>query len=342
VRIIDTEAHFYIKEYQDYILARKEIPREEMHKGYVRLWYAPGVWEPHGSEIEDRLLDIADSRLKAMDQFGIDMQVLSLSTPGCEQFNAIDGMNWSKKTNDAVAQACKKYPDRFAGMAALAPQNPEEAAKELERAVKQLGLKGTKLNSHVGDDYLDNKKFLPIFETAEKLDIPVYLHPNSPSPCMMSAFADYGFSFAGPALGFTIECAVSTMRLIYSGIFDKYPKLKVIIGHMGEGLVHWIYRIDFAFKKAWMDEEVRPKIKKAPSQYIKDNFTITTSGMSALPAFLGAYLDLGADRIMFSADYPYERSDEAVRFIQQVPISDTDKEKITHLNAEKLFKIKPK
>jgi 2,3-dihydroxybenzoate decarboxylase len=339
MKIIDTEAHFYTKEYQDYLFARKEMPREEMYKGYVRLWYADNVWEPHGMEIEAKLLDLAEGRLKNMDKAGIDMQVLSLSTPGCEQFSPADGTAFSKKTNDALAKAVKKYPNRFIGLAALAPHSPEEAARELERAVKELGLKGAKLNSHVGDTYLDDKKYWGIFEVAERLDVPVYLHPNIPSPSMIKPYSDYGFALAGNTLGFGAEVAVHTMRLIYSGLFDKYSRLKIILGHLGEGLIFWTYRLDISFKKMWM-EDVRPKMKKAPSEYIKNNFMITTSGMSALPAFLSTYLELGADRIMFSTDHPYENSEEAKSFIEQVPISDIDKAKIQHLNAEKIFKLK--
>ncbi len=338
MRKIDTEAHFYTKDYQDYLFSRKEIPREEMHQGYVRLWYADDIWEPHGREIEDRLLELGQRRLEAMDAAGIDMQVLSLSTPGCEQFSAADGILWAKKTNDALAAVVQKYPRRFIGLAALAPQD-EKAAEELQRAVKDLGLKGAKLNSHVRDKCLDDKQFWPLFEMAEKLDVPLYLHPNIPNPHMIRGFSDYGFALAGPALGFTIEAAVQAMRLMYSGLFDRYPCLKMILGHMGEGLVHWIYRIDFAYKKAWMDEEIRPGIKKAPSQYLRENFWVTTSGMTALPVFLSTYLDMGAERIMFSADYPYENSEEAARFIEGIPLSPGDKEKILHRNAEELFKI---
>jgi 5-carboxyvanillate decarboxylase len=335
---IDAEAHFYTVPYHDYIISRQEIPREEMHKGYLRLWYSDRVWEPHGSIVEDKLLEFSD-RLKIMDENEIDMQVLSLSTPGCEQFNAADGTMWAQKTNDSLAEVIAKNSKRFAGLAALAPQDPDKAARELERSVKQLGLKGAKLNCHVGNRYLDNKEFWPVFEVAEKLDVPVYLHPNTPSPAMIGAFEDYGFALAGPALGFTMEAAVSGMRLMYSGLFDRYPGLKMIMGHMGEGLVHWIYRIDFAYKKAWMDEEVRPKIKQSPSHYLKNNFYITTSGMNSLPAFNNAYAELGADRIMFSADYPYEKSDESAAFIEKIPVNDAGKNKILHGNAEELFKL---
>ena len=335
---IDTEAHFYIKEYQDYLFSRKETPREELYKGYVRLWYEPNIWEPHGLDIEDRLLDMSEGRLRNMDIAGIDMQVLSLSTPGCEQFNPAEGLVLSKKINEELSKVINKHPDRFIGLAALAPQSPEEAARELERAVKELGLKGAKINSHIRGHYLDDKKYWPIFDVAESLDVPIFLHPNTPSPSTIKPYEDYGFALAGPAWGFGAEVALHALRLIYSGIFDKYPRLKIVLGHLGEGLIFWLYRIDFSFKRPWM-EEVRPTIKRLPSEYIRHNFFVNTSGMYSVPAFMSVFLELGADRIMFAADYPYENSEEAARFIEHVPISDIDREKIQHSVAEKLFKI---
>jgi 5-carboxyvanillate decarboxylase len=339
VKKIDTEAHFYTHEYQDYLLSRREIPREEVHKGYVRLWYGENTWEPHGLEIENSLLDMTEGRLRKMDQAGIDMQVLSLSTPGCEQFDPEHGWAFSRQTNEALSRTVEKYPGRFAGLAALAPQDPEKAARELERSVKELGLKGAKINSRVVAEHLDARKYWPIFEAAEKLDVPIFLHPNSPSPDSLKPYQDFGFALSGPAWGFGAEAALSTLRLIYSGIFDRYPNLKIVLGHLGEGLVFWIYRIDFSFKKAWMDEELRPVIKKAPSEYLRSNFFVNNSGMYSIPAFLSVLLELGADHMMFAADYPYEDSLEAAGFIEHLPVSNADKEKITHSVAEKLFKI---
>jgi 5-carboxyvanillate decarboxylase len=201
MRKVDTEAHFYTHEYQDYLFSRKQTPREELYKGYVRLWYEPQIWEPHGLEIEDRLLDLSNDRLKIMDMAGIDMQVLSLSTPGCEQFSPAKGMSLSRKTNEELSKAINKHPDRFIGLAALAPQSPEEAARELERAVKELGLRGAKINSHVKGSYLDDKKYWPIFEVAETLDVPIFLHPNTPGPSSIKPYEDYGFALAGPPPG---------------------------------------------------------------------------------------------------------------------------------------------
>ncbi len=336
---IDLEAHFYTREYQEFLLARKEIPREELYKGYIRLWYEHDVWEPHGVGLEDSLLDLADGRLKDMDKAGIDMQVLTLSAPGCEQFSPEDGTALARKTNDELSMVVKKYPDRFIGLAALALQSPNEAADELERAVTELGLKGAKIHSHVGDTYLDDEKYWTILERAEKLDVPLYLHPMVPSRSMLKPYNDYGFALTGPILGFGAETALQAMRLIYSGVFDKYPRLKIILGHLGEGLIFWIYRIDFAFRKPWVDEEIKPKIQRPPSEYIRNNFFITTSGMFAVPAFSCVFQEIGADRMMFAVDYPYEECEEAVRFMERVPISDIDKEKIYHLTAERLFKM---
>jgi 5-carboxyvanillate decarboxylase len=336
---IDVEAHFYTNEYQEYLLSRKEAPREELHNGYLRLWYGPKIWEPHGREIESRLMDTGDGRIRVMDKAGVDMQVLSLATPGCEQFEAEQGTYYSKKTNEALSEIINKHPDRFVGLAALAVQNPQEASVELERSVKQFGFRGAKINSHVGDSYLDDVKYWPIFETAEKLDVPLFIHPMTPTPSTLKPYSDYGFALAGPTWGFGAEAALSSMRLLYSGLFDKYPKLKIILGHLGEGLIFWIYRLDFSFRKQWMEEEVRPKIKKAPSEYIRNNFYVCNSGMYTAPAFLGVLAELGADHMMFAADYPFESSEEAASFIDQVQISNSDREKIQHSVAEKLFKI---
>ncbi|MGD9142542.1 MAG: amidohydrolase family protein [Dehalococcoidia bacterium] len=336
---IDTEAHFYTREYQDYLFSRKQPPREELYKGYVRLWYERNIWEPHGLEIEDRLLDVSRGRLNYMDKAGIDMQVLSLSTPGCEQFGTARGTSLARKTNEALSEVINKHPDRFIGLAALAPQSPEKAAKELERAVKELGLRGVKINSHIRGSYLDDKKYWPIFEVAESLDVPVFLHPNSPGPSMIKPYEDYGFALAGPPWGFGAEASFHVMRLLYSGVFDEYPRLKIILGHLGEGLIFWMYRIDFSFKRPWMEEEIRPTIKRMPSEYIRNNFYVNTSGMYSNPAFQSVYLEMGADRIMFGADYPYENSEEAAAFIEKIPVPEADKEKILYTNAARLFKL---
>jgi 5-carboxyvanillate decarboxylase len=336
---IDLEAHFYTRQYLEFLRARREYPREELHKGAMRMRYTEETWEPHGPMIDDRLADLGEGRVQAMDEAGIDIQVLSLSAPGCEQFSADEGTAVARQTNDELGELIGRYPQRFVGLAALPMQKPEEAALELERAVKDLGMRGAKVHSHVGDSYLDDPRYRVVFKKAAELNVPVYLHPSVPNPNLMQAYSGYGFALTGPAWGFGAETALQSMRLIYSGLFDLYPGLKIIIGHLGEGLIFWLDRIDFVFKKPWMDPEILPDIKRKPSEYVKDNFIITTAGIFSQPAFLSVYLELGGEKMLFASDYPYEKTAEATEFIDKLPISDMDRERIYHLNAEKLFRL---
>lgn len=339
MKIIDLEAHFYTEDYLKYLRSRNEPPREEVLEKSIRLWQGPNLWAPRSFVLEEKLLDLGEKRIKDMDAAGIDMQVLSLCIPGCEQFEALEGTAQAKQTNDELAKAVKKYPDRYIGLAALATQDPKGAADELERAVKKLGLKGAKINSHARGEYLDDRKYWVMFEVAESLDVPIYLHPTIPSPSILKGYADYGFPLAGPPYGFGAETSLHAMRLIYSGLFDKFPRLKIILGHLGEGLPFWFYRIDFYWLKPWVDAELMPKIANKPGYYIKNNFLFDTSGMHYLPSFMCAYLALGADMIAFGADYPFEDSSESVKVMQTIPVCDSDKEKFFHLNTEKLLKL---
>jgi len=339
MKIIDLEAHFYTEEYIKYLRARKQMPREEVREKNIRLHHAPNVWAPRSFKLEEKLLDLGSKRIEEMDEAGVDIQVLSLAIPGCEQFEPSEGAGMARQTNDELAEAIKKYPDRYIGLAALAPQDPAGAASELERAVKELGMKGAKLNSHVRGEYLDDQKFWPVFEMAEKLDVPIYLHPTIPSSSILKPYADYGFPLAGPPFGFGAETALHAMRLIYSGLFDKYPQLKIVLGHLGEGLPFWLYRIDFYWLKPWVADELRPKISQKPSYYVSNNFIFTSSGMHFLPAFICAYMALGGDMIAFGADHPFETSKESLESLGTLPICEADQEKFFHGNAERILKI---
>lgn len=338
MKIIDLESHFYTEAYLKYLRSRKEMPYEEVREKDIRLWMAPGVWAPRSFKLEERLLDMGEQRLQEMDEAGVDIQVLSLCIPGCDHFEASEGLAMARETNDELADVVRKYPDRYVGLAALAPQDPEGSAKELERAVKDLGMRGAKLNSHARGEYLDNEKFWPLFEAAESLDVPIYLHPTWPSPAIIKGYADYGFPLAGPPLGFGAETCLHAMRLMYSGVFDKYPGLKMVLGHMGEGLPFWLYRIDFYWLRPWVSDELRPKAKLKPSDYINKNFLFTSSGMHFLPAFMCTYMALGADIVAFGADHPFETSKEALGSLGTLPICDADKEKFYHGNAERWLK----
>ncbi len=345
MRKIDLEAHFFTKEYEAYMLKRKIFPRmesyqDESNEKFIRWIFREDLWAKNPVSLHHRLLDLKDSRLREMDRDGIDVQVLSLPAMGCEQIDAREATNVAKGINDELSRVVKKHPDRFIGLAELAPQDPVSAANELERAVVELGLKGAKINSNIKGDYLDSKKYWTILERAEKLRVPISLHPSIPSPDMVKPYADYGFLLAGPTLGFIAETSLHAMRLILGGVFDEFPGLKIILGHMGEGLPFWLSRIDYLWESQGLQSEFGKKLSKKPSDYIRDNFATTISGMLFLPAFTCALMALGADRIAFAVDAPFEDYRQAVRFMDSLPISDSDREKIYHQNAEKLFELK--
>lgn len=316
-KIIDLEAHFITPEFAEYIRtlpgARPTLPGGDM------------------------VLDLGEKRIGDMVEHGIDMQVLSLVTPPhIQMFEPSVAKKWARQTNNALSAAVKKYPDRFVGLAAIPVQSPKDAVEELERAVKKLGLKGVCIESHARNEYLDDKKYWVIFEKVEELDVPVYLHPSTPSAGILTPYMAYNGRLSGPALGYSAEVSLHVMRLIFSGLFDRYPRLKFILGHMGEGLPYWFPRLDFAWERGSMD---RPAIEKRPSEYLKRNFTVDTSGMFFQPALICAYLAMGADRIGFAVDYPMENTGKALQFMKEAPICDSDKEKIYHGNAEALFNL---
>ena len=338
MKYIDLECHFFTQDYIKYLRNRKEPPRETEEQDGLTMWYTETLNSPRGFEMENRLLDLGEKRLKEMDELGITVQALSLSPPGVQCFSAEEGTLWARKVNDALAKVVREHPDRYVGLASIAPQSPEAAADELERAVSELGFRGVNIESHCRNEYLDQKKFWPIFERAEKLDVPIYLHPEIPASSILKGYADdYGFELAGPPHGYAAEVALHAMRLIYSGLFDKYPRLNFILGHMGEGLPFWLTRMDAYWIKPW--KGTKPRIAKKPSDYVKANFTVTISGMFFFPALLCALMGMGADRVAFAVDYPYEKTEQAVRFIQEAPISDSDKEKICYSNAARLLKL---
>lgn len=286
--------------------------------------------------IHSRLIDLGAGRLQYMDDCGVDMQVISLTSPGIQVFEGGLAKDLAADANNILAKAINKNPHRMAGLAAIAPQLPVDAAKELDRAVSSLGLRGAIINSHTKGEYLDDKKFWPIFEAANALKTPIYLHPRAPGPGMVEPYLDYGLYFAG--WGFAAETSVHALRLIMAGVFEEFPDLKIVLGHMGEGIPFYLQRIDNRYLLQVKMGAVKA-LKKLPSQYFKDNFVITTSGVSQNSSLQLCYDELGADRILFAADYPYESSEEAVKFLESADINDSDKQKIFHRNAEQLFGI---
>jgi 2,3-dihydroxybenzoate decarboxylase len=341
---IAIEEHFLTEKYTAYFHSRQYFPTQEIvekaGKKAKPEWGAPYDLGVAGAEHLNRLANLGAGRLKEMDKAGIDMQVLSLSFPGVEAIDASDATSLVKAINDEISEVVKRYPERLAGFAAIAPQAPEAAADELERAVKKLGLKGAIINGHIRGEYLDNQKYQVILERAEKLGVPIYIHPRMPSPDMLKPYLAYP-GLAQAILGFAADTSLHAVRLILSGVFEKYPGLKIILGHLGESIPLWLWRID----SRWLDDKrINPAsaklyehLHKTPSQYFKDNFYVTTSGMFWHPALQFVCSVLGADRVLFATDYPYESAEEAVRVIESMPVSDSDKEKICHLNAERLL-----
>ena len=332
---IDLEAHFTTKEIVQALYGRKDYPRYADDPGTKnrRLWYTADTGEPIGDPLLNKLLDLEENRLKNMDAAGIDVQCLSLTTPGVERLDAPTGAALARSSNDLLAKAVRKHPGRFVGFATLAPQDPKGAADELERAVKDHGFKGWKTNSNYGDSYLDEKKYWPILEKAEKLNAFIFLHPTVPA---IPQLRTYGYALGGPPFGFGIETAICMMRLIHSGVFDKYPGLKVILGHLGEVLPFLMTRIDFVYERPWIDPATRPNLLKRPSDYLRENVYVTTSGNYFKGAFLCTYEALGIDRILLSVDYPYEDADACIRFIEGLPISQGEREKIYYQNAQRI------
>jgi len=341
MKLIDLEAHFFTQSFLDYLRRNDEFPRIETIRvdgvKKDKLMLHEQLWALRHATMQ-ALMDVDEMRLADMDANGVSMQALTLAGPGCELFRPEDAVPLVRDINDEAAEVVKRHPDRFFGLAALAPQNPEAAAGELERAVNKLGYRGAKVNSHFrGGEYFDEEKYWVILETAAELDVPIYLHPRIPSPGMIQPYLKYGFRSAGAALGFAADTSLAAMRLIYSGVFNRFPNLKIILGHLGEGLSFWLNRVNHLWDSE--DGGFKLSLPHKPSEYIKNNFLVTTSGMHFLPAFICTYMALGADSILFAVDYPFEKTREAVHFVSNLEISDGDLHKICHANAERLFNL---
>jgi uncharacterized protein len=337
VKKIDLETHFATPEWVDALYANETYPRfaDDPATGKRRLYYAADAFEPHGDFLLNRLLNLGESRIAGMDGAGIDLAVVSLTSPGCEQLDPKVGTRVARSANDTLAAAMERHPGRLTGFAALAPKDPEAAAKELERAVKELGLKGWKTHSNYGDSYLDDRVYWPVLAKAEELDVPIYLHPAAPA---MPELRKYGLALAGAAFGFGVETATTMMRLILSGAFDAFPKLKIVLGHYGEGFPFLMQRIDHAFNRPHTRDDAGtvPNIGRKPSDYLRDNMLVTTSGNYLVAAFNCTRDALGMDKIMLGSDYPYEEMPEAMAFLESLGLSQPEKEQLYYRNAAQI------
>lgn len=302
-----------------------------------------GFYLRHQSEraqaIFRRLQDLGDNRLADMDARGIDRQIIGITAPGTQILDADKARNLSILANDQLSEACAKHPDRLTGMAACAPQDPAHAAKEIERAVTKLNLKAVVINSHTHGEYLSDQKFWPILEACEALDVPIYLHPQTPPKDMIGPMLEAGLE--GAVFGFGVETGFHALRLIGSAAFDRFPKLQIILGHMGEALPYWMYRLDYMYSAGLASNRYpfQPKLKGKISDYLKANFHVTNSGVAWEPAIKFAQQVLGEDRVLYAMDYPYQCPPEEVQALDAMDMSLETKKKFFQTNAEKLFKL---
>jgi uncharacterized protein len=292
--------------------------------------------QAHWRVIEEKLENLAESRLADMDAAGIDIQVISHTPPGPESLEPAQATSLAQDANNFLARAISAYPDRFAGFAALPMSNPAEAARELERAVKSLGFRGALVNGMVRGRFLDDPAFEPVLARAETLGVPIYLHPSFPPQSVMEAY--YGglsplqsFGLATAAWGWHSETGIHVLRLIIAGVFDRHPGLQLIIGHMGEMLPFMMSRSDQVLTP------LSPELRQRVAGYFQSNIWITTSGFFTHAPLQCALSVVGADRIIFAVDYPFSSNKPGRAFLDAAAISQMDREKIAHQNAERLL-----
>ncbi len=294
---------------------------------------------PRSTTIAERLADLDARRIGDMDAAGIDVQLLALTSPGVQIFDADTAKALAVNANDELVAAIAKHPARFAGLTAIAPQDPAHAAKEIERGMTKLGLKGVIINSHTNGEYLDDPKFWAIFEAAEALDAPIYLHPNTPSRGMIGPMLERGLDAA--IYGFQVETSLHALGMIVAGVFDRFPKLTLVLGHLGEGLPYWMSRIDHMHGASvgsgrYANWKV---LQRRPSDYMRENVYVTTSGMPWAPAIAFAQAVLGVDRVMYAMDYPYQYFVEEVAASDAIAGSLEDRTRFFQLNAERVFRL---
>jgi uncharacterized protein len=288
--------------------------------------------------LQAKLLDLGPGRIADMDASGIDLQVLSLAAMGLDKLDTAGAPALARDTNDVLADAVKAHPDRLAAFGTLAVQDPAKAAAEFERCIRKLGFKGIMLNGTTNGLFLDHPSFTPLFEAAQTLDVPIYLHPAPPPKPVQEAYygglpGNLAFFLSTAAWGWHVETGMHCLRLIISGLFDRFPKLKIIIGHMGEDLPYSIVRAEDVFARG------TKHLQRRITEYFQEHFYITTSGYFTLPPYLCALQVVGADRILFSVDYPFSTNAAARQFLDSLPASREDLEKISHRNAEHLLRL---
>jgi predicted TIM-barrel fold metal-dependent hydrolase len=324
VRTIAIEEHFITPMY-----------REKVGANEFRNFYLSSRSEQLGHDIVAQNADLGPQRLAYMDAAGVDVQVLSFGSPGPQAFGAETAIPMARDANDRLFEMVKAHPDRFAGFAALPTADPEVAADELERGVAKLGFKGAMIHGHTQGSFLDERRYWVIFERAQALGVPIYLHPTLPHPSAVKAYFEPYEELARAGWGFAVDTSCHFLRIVFAGVFDAYPDLKIILGHLGEGLPFAMHRLDDHTGRA----AARRGLQRRPLEYLQDNLLVTTSGNWYEPAFVCTLLALGADNILFAIDWPYEANATGMAFLEKLAISDSDKHKIAHGNAERILRM---
>jgi hypothetical protein len=326
MRIVSLEEHYAIPD------ITRRIPSEAVAaRGLVGPYQDTG-----GGQFPKGLTEVGPNRVADMDKGGVTVQVLGTAGPGADLLSPEEGPKLAREYNDRLKRMVDEYPDRFAGFAHLPMTAPEAAADELQRAVEDLGFHGAMINGLTDDRFLDDPRFDPILARAAQIDVPLYLHPNIPPASVRKAYYENlpgASSIALICYGWHMETAIHILRLVISGAMDRHRNLKMIIGHMGEGLPAMLDRIDD------VSNIVAPHLARGVRETILDQVWITTSGFWTMPSFQAAIAAFGPDRILFSVDYPFGPIEPQVRFLEAMPVSPADRAKIAHGNADRLLKL---
>jgi len=336
---IATEEAFATREQIDCYL--RMVKDGSADQGMVSLWgfYARSPSE-RATQIIERLLDLGSQRIRHMDETGIDRAILALTSPGAQPLPDIaEARGLAARANDYLAGQVAAHRDRYVGMTTVAPQDPEWSAREIVRGARELGFKGVQINSHTRGQYLDHPKFDPIFCALADTGQPLYIHPATPPDSMIGPMLEAGLD--GAIFGFGVETGLHLLRLIVSGIFDRYPDLQIMVGHMGEALPFWLYRLDYMHRASVRSQRyafMKPLRKTIP-EYLRSNVLITTSGMAWAPAILFTQQVVGEDRVMYAMDYPYQFHADEVRTHDNLAIAPATKKKLMQTNAERWFRL---
>ncbi|MBC2778589.1 amidohydrolase family protein [Parasphingopyxis marina] len=290
--------------------------------------------------LQEMLQDLGDLRLSHMDDYGIDRQLLLLTSPGVQVVRPGDGTALAREANDIAAEACRNHPDRFSACLAFDPRDVAGSVKEIERGMKELDLAGAVLNSHFQGRYIDEPDYEPIIEALAANDAALYIHPTA--PWFSKPYGDRGFF--GALGGFPHDVWIHTLGIVFSGLFDKYPDFRLVIGHLGECLPLHLYRFDWMQNNAdgipgMRGGQPAVTLKHPVSHYFRNNIWITTSGVGYEPAVKFCMQEMGADRVLYAMDYPYQQSSDEVAAYDRMDISDADKLKLMQTNAEAVFRL---